>query len=82
MHGWCESDGNAMHFYQCGFNFPNVANHLSNCINILHEEKTKGMLNANAVAFGCEARDNASTAEKKNSSASLDNGEKVKNDNE
>ena len=82
-HRWCESDGSTMHFYQCRFSLLNVANHLSNCINMLHEAKTNEMLNANDVPFVREAHDNAtSTAEKKKSRTSSDNGDKVKNENE
>ena len=82
-HSWCESDGNTMCFYLRGFSLLNIANHLSNHINMLHEVKKKGMLNANTVPFVCKAHNNApSNAEKKKSSKSSDNGNKVENENE
>ena len=74
--GWYESDGNAMHFHKCGFSLPNVANHLSNCINVLHDGKKTAMLNASAAPFAREAQDNAAantrsaTEKKKSSNAS------------
>ena len=57
--GWYESDGNTMYFYQCGFSFPHVVNHLSNHINMLYDGKKTVMLNTNAAPFACEAQDNA-----------------------
>ena len=83
IYGRHEIDGDTTCFYQRGFSLLNVANHLLNFINMLHELKTKGMLNENSAPFACESHNNAtSTAENKKSSTSSDNGNKVKNENE
>ena len=33
--GWYQNKGDTMHFQQCDFNLPQVANHLANCIDVL-----------------------------------------------
>ena len=48
-----------MYFYLYGFSLPNVVNHLSNYINMLHDGKKIIMLNAKAAPFVYKAQDNA-----------------------